>query len=69
MKSYIYNNIDFIVYAVFFSFLLFLIFVALKVPSGTAFLFSLFIFLLQFFSRMLFNFFFRFLRRYRDAKV
>ena len=69
MKNFIFNNIDFIAYAAFFSFLLILFFCALSVPVGTAFFFGVFIFVMQFFSKMIFNFFFRFLRRYRDVKA
>lgn len=69
MKNFIINNIDFIVYAAFFSFLLILFFSALSVPASSAIIFGVFLFVMQFFSKMLFNIFFGFLRRFRDVKA
>lgn len=62
------DNIDFVVYILFLSLVLFLFMVAIGTPAGSAVLFTIFLFLLQLLCKFIFNLFFRFLRGFVNGK-
>lgn len=62
------DNIDFVVYNLFFSLILFLFITAIGAPVGSAVLFIVFLFLFQLLCKFIFNLFFRFLRGFVNGK-